>query len=76
MVNEQDIQKMNFQNGEPFCRITVGSDDPQKLGYLNGSPWWAVAPSGGSTTIRTGNIKRVAKVNWGEIKTVSEVEGW
>ena len=48
-----------------------------RLGFsIDASPWWG--HSGGETTtiIRTGNIKRVAKVDWGEIKTVSEVEGW
>ena len=64
------------KNGEPFCNINATDENLNHLHVTkNGEPWFA--PSlGGETIIYSGNIKRVSKVDWGDIKKVTEVSAW
>ena len=78
MITQADVLKLQYSDtGRPWCKLATASLNTNKLNYSSvGRPW--IGHSGGTitTVIQIGNIKRVSKVNWGEIKTISEVEGW
>ena len=74
----QKIVTLEFSlNGSPFCKIATGDTEANTLEYsLNGSPWWGIGGySGGVAPVITGNIKRILKVDWANVKTANKVIG-
>ena len=70
-----EVLKLTFSNnGMPWCRVTNGSINADGLDfYLNGAPWWG--HSGDAVSVITGNIKRILKVDWANVKTANKAIG-
>lgn len=67
------VLKLWFSStGKPWCKVTNGSINADGMQFsLNGAPWW------GHTGIvaESGNIKRILKVDFSNVKTIINVEG-
>ena len=75
MIGKTEILKLNFTlNGSPWCKVTSRNINANGLQYhLNGCPWWG--HSGDVAPVITGNIKRILKVDWVNVKTANKAIG-
>lgn len=76
MTTKEQVLKLTYSgNGSPYCNVGSGNTNLDSLIFSkDGSPFWGHSGEVEPVTC-SGNIKRILKVNWANVKTVSKAVG-
>ena len=71
-----DVKKLQLFNKSIYGNSVVGSLNANTLQFTKtGNPWWGESNTIEPPISSSGNIKRILKVNWANVKTANKAIG-